>query len=118
MDSQRGFGQLRPPSEVEVASYGMKFGWNIGTTEVAELTKQADRAFGEFDLLTTPTILEVAHLLADRLSAGDLVADRIGSATRHTAPLDITGHPALTVSGDTAEDDMPTGSADHRSALR
>jgi amidase len=74
-----------------------------------ELTKQVDATFEQVDVLITPTTPGVAHLLADSLSVGELVAERIGSSTRNTSPLDITGHPALTVPGGLAEDDLPAG---------
>jgi amidase len=74
-----------------------------------ELTKQVNRALQKVDVLVTPTTPGIAHELAERVTVGQLVSERIGTSTRNTSPLDMTGHPALTVPGGLAEDDMPAG---------
>ena len=74
-----------------------------------ELSRHVNEALKSVDVLVTPTTPGIAHKLANQLTAGELVSGRTGNSPSNTAPLDLTGHPALTVPGGKAEDDMPVG---------
>ena len=74
------------------------------------MRQQVDAALEGVDLLITPTVPTVAHTLLDhRVPAWELSDGRVGPATANTAPLDLTGHPGLSVPAGTGEADLPVG---------
>jgi amidase len=73
-----------------------------------ELRRQLDAALAGLDLLITPTTPIVPFALADRPLADDEVLSRPGYvAVSNTAPLDLTGHPALAQPCGTGADGLP-----------
>jgi amidase len=76
-----------------------------------ELRRQVAAALAGVDLLITPTCTTVPFELLDRAATGDdEMAARMGiAATLNTAPLDLTGNPALTVPCGTGEHGLPVG---------
>jgi amidase len=73
------------------------------------LTAQIDAAFGEFDLLVTPTTPQVAPVLLDRPAEDLEILTRGTSMVSNTCVLNLSGHPALAVpSGVDPETSMPT----------
>jgi amidase len=77
-----------------------------------ELKRQAAGALSGVDLLITPTIPNVAYELLDRRAEPGEIAERrllALSATTNTKPLDLTGHPALTVPCGSGEHGLPIG---------
>jgi len=75
-----------------------------------ELTKQVQLALGDGRVLLTPTIPTVAGELTDRrLTMTEMLPRLAGSAVFNTCPLDLTGHPALTVPCGTGDHGLPVG---------
>jgi amidase len=75
-----------------------------------ELRRQVDEALADVDLLVTPTTPAVPFELLDRPAADGELARRSGAqALANTCPLDLTGHPALTVPCGTGEHGLPVG---------
>jgi amidase len=75
-----------------------------------ELRRQISALFDEVDVLVTPTTPEVAFELLDERSTQFEMALRMQmSGVANTCPLDLTGHPALTVPCGTGAADMPVG---------
>jgi amidase len=77
-----------------------------------ELRKQVDAALGGVDVLLTPTTPTVALRLLDRKATESEFLERFGgsfSAVLNTSPLDLTGHPALSVPCGTGEHELPVG---------
>jgi amidase len=75
-----------------------------------EMRRQVDEVLDAVDLLITPTVPTVAHTLLDhRAKAAQLSDGRVGVATANTAPLDLTGHPGLSVPAGTGAGDLPVG---------
>jgi amidase len=69
-----------------------------------ELRRQIDLALAEVDVLVTPTI-PTGPAEIDRESSGALIPKSIVN----TCPLNLTGHPALTVPSGPGDDGLPTG---------
>lgn len=75
-----------------------------------ELRRQVSELFRDVDLLVTPTIPSVPFALLEGRSSAAEVVDHMGlSATSNTAPLDLSGHPALTLPCGTGEHGLPVG---------
>ena len=74
----------------------------------AALTGELDKLLASLDLLLMPVMGRAAWTLDDLAKAGrdiDAVAERL----RYTAPIDMGGHPALTLPGGMTRDGVPTG---------
>jgi amidase len=77
-----------------------------------ELRRQIDARFEEFDLLVTPTTPTVAHELVDEMQTEAEMLQRMMAsigAVSNTCPLDLTGHPGLTVPAGTGDHELPVG---------
>jgi amidase len=75
-----------------------------------ELRRQVDGALADLDLLITPTTPSGPFALLEERTTEEALAQRMGiNAVLNTCPLDLTGHPALTVPSGTCEDGLPTG---------
>jgi amidase len=73
------------------------------------LRAQIDLALSSFDLLITPTTPQVAPRLLDRPAKNDgELLDRGTTMVANTAPLNLSGHPALAVPSIAGEAGMPT----------
>ncbi|MTD54432.1 amidase family protein [Amycolatopsis pithecellobii] len=73
------------------------------------LMAQIDAAFGQFDLLVTPTTPQVAPVLLDRPAEDPELLARGTTMVANTCVLNLSGHPALAVpSGVDPETAMPT----------
>jgi amidase len=75
-----------------------------------ELRRQISESFKELDLLITPTTPDVAFELLNRKGSIDdrLAANGI-SAVRNTSPLNLSGHPALTIPAGFGPNSLPVG---------
>jgi amidase len=77
-----------------------------------EMKRQIDALFDDVDLLITPTTPTVAHELLDEPASEEEMLQRMMAsigAVNNTCPLDLTGHPALSVPAGTGEHDLPVG---------
>jgi amidase len=75
-----------------------------------ELRRQISALFEDVDILITPTTPEVAfELLNERSTPVEMAARRQMTAAANTCPLDLSGHPALTVPCGTGVAAMPLG---------
>jgi amidase len=75
-----------------------------------ELRNQVNAAFDGVDLLLTPTVPHVAfELRTERTGMLEMVERMSSHAVANTCPLDLTGHPALTVPAGSAEHGLPFG---------
>ncbi|HWF71953.1 MAG TPA: amidase family protein [Solirubrobacteraceae bacterium] len=75
-----------------------------------ELRRQVAAAFAGADLLITPTTPATAFALADGPLDDAAMAARMNiEAVFNTCPLDLTGHPALTVPAGTGAHGLPVG---------
>ena len=75
-----------------------------------ELRRQISTLFEEVDILVTPTTPQVAFELHSKRSTQVEMDRRIRlSEAANTCPLDLSGHPALTVPCGTGAADMPVG---------
>jgi amidase len=74
-----------------------------------ELRRQVDALFEDVDLLVTPTTPAPPFELSEEKLGDAGVAQHQGmSGVLNTCPLDLTGHPALTVPSGIGEHDLPT----------
>jgi amidase len=77
-----------------------------------KLRQQVNRALVDVDVLLTPTTPHVAFARDGSDVVGDASEDRLGgdiSAVRNTVPLNLTGHPALSVPYGTGYHGLPVG---------
>lgn len=71
--------------------------------------REIDAMLSRFDLLLTPTLPITAPLLPDRADPFADVAERTSAALCYnTAPLNLSGHPALTIPSGRDETGLPT----------
>ncbi len=71
------------------------------------LTDQVDAALSQVDVLITPTTpMKPIKLLGSNISVGDW-AERAGINVQNTSPLDLTGHPAITLPCGVGEGNLP-----------
>lgn len=74
------------------------------------LRRQIDDLFGRVDVLVTPTVVTVAFpLLEERAERADRMTRGGGTELLNTCPLDLSGHPALSVPWGTGDEGMPVG---------
>jgi amidase len=75
-----------------------------------ELRRQIDATLADVDLLITPTTPHGPFKLLDRRASEEEMAQRASlTSVLNTCPLDLSGHPALTIPCGTVEDDLPAG---------
>jgi amidase len=76
-----------------------------------ELCRRVEQVLAEVDLLVTPTTPTVPFVLPDERQGGDALLEALPKTNIavNTSPLDLTGHPALTVPSGPGDDDLPTG---------
>jgi amidase len=75
-----------------------------------ELRRQLNLALSEVDLLVTPTtVAEPFELSDERLADPEATRRLLELSIRNTAPLNLSGHPALTVPSGPGANDLPTG---------
>ncbi|MBM3643606.1 MAG: amidase [Alphaproteobacteria bacterium] len=74
----------------------------------AAVTGGFDRLFAEVDLLLLPAIPAAAYKLAE-MAPATRTPDSVARRMRYTAPLDMSGHPTLTLPGGFTADGMPVG---------
>ena len=73
------------------------------------LRKDIDDTLERHELLITPTTVTTAPpLLGEAVRAADIVDRVLGSAPYNTAPLNLSGHPALSLPNGIDRDGMPT----------
>lgn len=74
------------------------------------IRRRVTEAFGRFDLLLTPTVPIVAPALLDgEPSTGELLAHAPAEVAFNTAPLNLTGHPGLSIPTESGEEGaLPT----------
>ncbi|HVC15089.1 MAG TPA: amidase family protein [Acidimicrobiales bacterium] len=73
------------------------------------LTRQIEACLGQFDLLVTPTVCKVADPFPDAPPTRDWLVLGDGRELLNTVPLDLSGHPALTVPCGEADGGLPVG---------
>ncbi|MEN3284509.1 MAG: amidase [Solirubrobacteraceae bacterium] len=75
-----------------------------------ELRRQLEQALSQVDVLVTPTTVAGPFRLDDqRLADPDATRALLELMIRNTAPLNLTGHPALSIPSGPGDDDLPTG---------
>lgn len=75
-----------------------------------ELRRQIDAAMAEVDVLVMPTMTKVAFELLEGRAAPGVMEERTGiEFVGNTCPLDLSGHPALTVPCGLGEHGLPVG---------
>ncbi|HEX3948196.1 MAG TPA: amidase family protein [Acidimicrobiales bacterium] len=76
----------------------------------AALARQIDEALSTVDVLITPTCPTPPFELLDRpAGAGEMLGRMFGEAAANTCPLDLSGHPAITVPCGIGAHDLPIG---------
>lgn len=73
------------------------------------LTEQINTCFEQFDLLVTPTVCKVADPLPEGTPSRESLVLGDGRELLNTVPLDLSGHPALTVPCGEADNGLPVG---------
>jgi len=74
------------------------------------LARQVDEALSAVHVLMTPTTPNPPFELLDRpAGAGEMLARMHGTAAANTCPLDLSGHPAITVPCGIGDHDLPIG---------
>jgi amidase len=75
-----------------------------------ELRRQVEEALSGVDVLVMPTMTKVAFELLDGRAAPGVMEERTSTDfVGNTAPLDLTGHPALTVPCGLGDHGLPVG---------
>lgn len=75
-----------------------------------EMRRQVSALFDHVDLLITPTTPNLPFQLLERKGTTEERLARAGlAAVLNTCPLDLTGHPAVTVPNGTGPEGLPTG---------
>jgi amidase len=75
-----------------------------------ELRRMIEEALSSFDLLLTPTTPTVAfEVLERRAGMIEMIGRIAGNSVFNTCPLDLTGHPALTVPAGIGAHGLPVG---------
>lgn len=76
-----------------------------------ELRRQVNLALAGVDVLVTPTMVVGPHKLDEATPGLDTAASRdlLNLQIRNTCPLNLSGHPALSVPSGPGDDNLPTG---------
>lgn len=73
------------------------------------LRKQIDELLDQFDVLVTPTVPMKAFRLLDHRPGLKEMALRAGSMAQNTCPMNVSGHPAMTIPCGLGEHGLPIG---------
>lgn len=85
-------------------------GLAVVASERRRLARQLDRALAAADVLVTPTMPEGPFELSDeRLRDAAAFRPLLRHLIRNTSPLNLTGHPALSVPSGRGDHGLPTG---------
>ncbi len=74
----------------------------------ATLKGELDKLLASVDLLLLP-VMERAVWSLEALAAGGREVEAVAGRLRYTAPMDMSGHPTLTLPGGMTRDGVPTG---------
>lgn len=73
------------------------------------LKHQIDASLEQFDLLVTPTVCKVADPVPDVTPTREALVLGVGAELVNTVPLDLSGHPALSLPCREADNGLPVG---------